>query len=93
MASHYNNSGQVFAGAARVAITGREAHLHVYAEHQVITWKVIMAVVTVKTVVVLFICMPCIFVVDKKTIGHTLDTQFLHWSLGTQKIHQLYASI
>ena len=59
MAIHYIYSGQVFAGAARVAITVREAHLHVNEEHQVIAWEVIMAGVTVKNVVVLFICMPC----------------------------------
>ena len=49
--------------------TGREAHLHVNAEHQVIAWEVIMAVVTVKTVVVLFICMPCIVVVGKNELA------------------------
>jgi hypothetical protein len=66
VASHYNKLGLDFATAVRIAITGREAHLHVYAVHQIISWEVLLAVVTVKTVVVVLICMPCVVVVNAK---------------------------
>ena len=93
MATHYIKLGLVFAAAVRVPITGREAHLHMYAVHQIISWEVLLAVVTVKTVVVVLICMPCIVVDNEKKSYQIRDTQFLHWSLGTQMFHQLCASI
>ena len=93
MATHYIKLGLVFATAVRVAITGGEAHLHVYAVHQIISWEVLLAVVTVKTVVVVLICMPCIVVDNEKKSYQIRDTQFLHLSWGTKTFHQLCASI